>query len=545
MKIHVPGDLDITPDNIGGNGLFKSASGGESLASSEWLLQRADSPSPSITLRACNHATSVGRAPSGSLLIDKISTPLSIRDSGRFYVSVFKDEQLLKKIAEIETGVYIESTNLSPGTVTAITLTPLAREVQRTTTHTVTFRNEHRLDESAQVWVVFPPALGLPPPGSTMEVRPVNFSITATEGQVFPGNELRIPGVFAGMDPLPGAAALPYLFQFEVVGITNQPSADDAGPIAVTTWVGGGDGTGTPYKVDSGSAPATFVAETGLVAPAGDIEVLPSATCYGDDSTYVLRFRCASAVPVGGRIRIYIPEPIEMLPNQVPSSGTCATATCHEVPEERLVVWTLGLGQEVAKDEEVVFRLAGVRNPRTTQTTGTFFVTTFAPGDLESEIDSGYEVSTQMQEEGQLGQFDASPRNRTNGAEDVYEFSVRTEIPLLEGDRLSFSLPAQLTAPSAASELNCLPGEGLARISCSIAAGAVTITLEELTRATGTFKWTFDNIGNPPTLERSDKFGAISVVDKHGYGVAKLDGDATEGIENLLTADILVYEPLH
>jgi len=170
-------------------------------------------------------------------------------------------------------------------------------------------------------------------------------------------------------------------------------------------------------------------------------------------------------------------------------------------------------------------------------TTEKFFVTTL-DSDLVSTIDSGYDLATKMTIEAALTAFDATPSNVTNGADNTYTFSVVTEIPLLDGDRLSFTMPDQITAPSQSAELDCLPVEGLAKITCSISGRSLTIVLDEVSQArgakgaTGTFKWTLAHIKNPPTLERSDKFTAISVVDKDGYAVAWYDGELTEGILN-------------
>ena len=104
--------------------MFAPASGGSNLAAADWTLNRGDDPSPSIMFAGCNKESDVGQSPSGSLLIDSISTPLSIRDSGNFYVKVYKDINLSQEVASIQTGVYVEAVNLEPGTLTDISIIP-------------------------------------------------------------------------------------------------------------------------------------------------------------------------------------------------------------------------------------------------------------------------------------------------------------------------------------------------------------------------------------------------------------------------------------
>ena len=57
------------------------------------------------------------------------------------------------------------------------------------------------------------------------------------------------------------------------------------------------------------------------------------------------------------------------------SGGTCASATCSVSVDYRTVTWTIT--EEIQGGDDVEFTLKGVRNPRTTETTGTFFVTTW------------------------------------------------------------------------------------------------------------------------------------------------------------------------
>ena len=159
--------------------------------------------------------------------------------------------------------------------------------------------------------------------------------------------------------------------------------------------------------MDYGKAEASFVAVTGNVIQTAPIEVIDPVT-YGSTSTYILRFICESIIPDGGRIEIYIPEPFEIFENIVTSSGTCSSATCNVDVDDRTVEWTIT--EDIAPKTPIQFELKGLRNPRTTETTGTFFITT-RDTNLVSEIDSGYNMATSVTIMGDLGSFGATPSN--------------------------------------------------------------------------------------------------------------------------------------
>lgn len=300
IKIFVPSDLTFELSRIRANGMFSPASGGSNLAAADWALDRSDSPSPSIMFEGCNKDSDVGASPSGSLLIDSISTPLSIKDSGMFYVKVYKDLQLEREIANIEKGVYIEAVNLEPGTLYDLSLEPVDPAVQVVTTHALSFSTEHPLDQNGFFEVSFPQSLTLPEIGTEMEVIPQGNSMQSRTATVRPGNKVEILGVFEGLaqEDLPGPG---HTFVFDIVGIKNQPSAANAGTMTIQTFVRGWNGTS--YKVDYGETDETFVAVTGRVIANGEIEVTDPVT-WATTSSYILRFRTESVVPEGGRITI-------------------------------------------------------------------------------------------------------------------------------------------------------------------------------------------------------------------------------------------------
>ena len=68
-------------------------------------------------------------------MIDEISTPRAVKDSGLFKVKVYKDKAKENMIAEIESGTIVPSAKLSPGQVTNIIMMPWDTAVQANTTY--------------------------------------------------------------------------------------------------------------------------------------------------------------------------------------------------------------------------------------------------------------------------------------------------------------------------------------------------------------------------------------------------------------------------
>ena len=62
--------------------------------------------------------------------------------------------------------------------------------------------------------------------------------------------------------------------------------------------------------------------------------------------------------------------------------------------------------------------------------------------------------------------------------------------------------------------------------------------MTEVDQNIGIFKFTIDNLKNPPTSRRSDKFSKIYVIDKAGFEVAQLHWGQTQGIKNKQAAFI-------
>lgn len=140
-----------------------------------------------------------------------------------------------------------------------------------------------------------------------------------------------------------------------------------------------------------------------------------------------------------------MPSEVELLVDSTMSGGICSKWSCPRADAKKDELWIL-VPVTVPAGVTTEIEIVGVLNPRTFKQTGTFTVTTYA--DKVSVIDEGFNVGTKMTIPGQLKSFSSTPADETNGMLNKYEFSIITEIPLKDNDKLSFKLPAEVGPPS-------------------------------------------------------------------------------------------------
>ena len=94
--------------------------------------------------------------------------PRAKKDSDPFDIEIYKDDQLTKLIVKMSAGVRILESNISPGPLTGVTLTPGSTQVQKITTMTVGFTTTHQLEKDSMIEFRMPAGLTLPPLDSTV-----------------------------------------------------------------------------------------------------------------------------------------------------------------------------------------------------------------------------------------------------------------------------------------------------------------------------------------------------------------------------------------
>ena len=272
------------------------------------------------------------------------------------------------------------------------------------------------------------------------------------------------------------------------------------------------------YAVDTGETKESFTATAGALKPAMAVDVdgndnteasleVSEPKTYYKDSTWTLKFKAEHAIPMQGYIKLKVPAEVYLHTDSTLSGGICSKWSCPKDDAKPDELWIL-VPKTIPAGEEVVIEIKGVQNPRTFKQTGTFTITTYA--DKENVIDQGFNVGTKMTIPGQLGSFSATPTNETNGALNTYNFSMISEIPLKDDDKLSYKLPAEV-GPPGQEELNCLPVLGFEEIECTISGSIVEVKFTKLSEYTGTFQWSIDNIRNPISTRPSESFKEIKI----------------------------------
>lgn len=69
----------------------------------------------SLVIPGCRVEDWIGFGPQGHLIVDKISTPASMKDSDPFYIEIYKDQNRQLMMAKMDGGKEISFSQLKPG----------------------------------------------------------------------------------------------------------------------------------------------------------------------------------------------------------------------------------------------------------------------------------------------------------------------------------------------------------------------------------------------------------------------------------------------
>ena len=129
-----------------------------------------------VRFQGCFSENTIGPSPQARLEINQISTPLAVKETGRFFFSLYKDAAFTSKIAELTEGIFIPAGDLSSGSVDIISVIPQNPSVQILTSYTLIFLTEHTLYANelggSSLRIQFPERIFLPQEGTIMIVTP-------------------------------------------------------------------------------------------------------------------------------------------------------------------------------------------------------------------------------------------------------------------------------------------------------------------------------------------------------------------------------------
>ena len=245
--------------------------------------------------------------------------------------------------------------------------------------------------------------------------------------------------------------------------------------------------------VGTGESNGTFNAMSGLIN--GFPVQITNPVTSGINSVYSFEFVLSSSIPRKGIILIEMPEELTLRVSEVYSDGVCAlmsTLTCTSVKDGVITIQT----QEVIYGGSThVWNVHGINNPRSQMKTGVIKIRTFASNGL-SEIDSGFNQDVQMTELAQMESFTVTTGSSVNGEENTYTFSINSRVTILDGDTISFNVPAQVGLPQTVEELDIIPlprevdGERVTdRLTIEMIGQMLYITFVEVAPISEVYQW--------------------------------------------------------
>jgi hypothetical protein len=131
-------------------------------------LNKTDSPSASITFTACENISRLSSQPAGQLLISNIKTPSAIKDSGEFYVEIYKGATAEPNalVARTSKGIKLIAGLLVEGKLSDFSISAKDSRVQATSGHRIKFTTENQVGENGAIQIKMPVQLTLPAVGT-------------------------------------------------------------------------------------------------------------------------------------------------------------------------------------------------------------------------------------------------------------------------------------------------------------------------------------------------------------------------------------------
>ena len=295
-------------------------------------------------------------------------------------------------------------------------------------------------------------------------------------------------------------------------GITNQNSARDAGDFIVWTqnFI-----DGAYYTVDKETTATSVVATPGGILKVGEI-VANTPNNNAVLNTYSFEMKFDSSVPPAGYIEVLLPPEIVLQPSTTLSSGSCKEYTCVDVTESGL---RFLVTEKINKNDVYIISVGGISNPRSFAPTSDFTMRTLDTDGIHL-IDVGFSSAVEMTVAGPITSFSMEASDYENGVVNMFTFSIQAQIPVIVGDKFTFTLPQEMGPPVDAASMDCQPLDNIKKMTCQIDGRKITIIFDEFELDDQAFSWTISGIKNPGSTKPSDPVTAIHFVDSQDYIVS-------------------------
>lgn len=227
-----------------------------------------DEPRQSILFSGCYDLSSLGKLPSGRLLLEFLQTQVAVMDSNQFSVDIYKDDLLTQKIAVLAAGTILKASDIKPGDLINLQLYPLISTVQLSTLLYINFTTTHNLYPNAMITIELPASLTAP----TGQINVIGLASQSSGSQ---------QSTYATIANVTDSTIIiynfvsqmikaPYTFVFAVDQVYNQLSSKDAGEFSISTHY---DNNGVYAVIDTASAPNSFTATPNTIDASGQIIV--------------------------------------------------------------------------------------------------------------------------------------------------------------------------------------------------------------------------------------------------------------------------------
>ena len=171
--------------------------------------------------------------------------------------------------------------------------------------------------------------------------------------------------------------------------------------------------------------------------------------------SYKIPFVLDDTVAAGGYIRVNLPEGMSFSsqPNIYTNANDGAFFSTTpgirgwQVEKEAISqAWAEAIAQStVPGGVEYTLYVSGIRNPRSTQETENFNITTYDAA--SSMIGTGNVGNIKMAAAGILSTMEIIPSDTMNGATSDYEFKLPASVPIYDDDVVYFTFPASMDLP--------------------------------------------------------------------------------------------------
>jgi hypothetical protein len=117
--------------------------------------------------------------------------------------------------------------------------------------------------------------------------------------------------------------------------------------------------------------------------------------------------------------------------------------------------------EDLTKDKgPIVFKVSGIRNPRSLRTTQSFTINTYDSKGFMIEFKTD-QVAVTMIEVPTISSAQVNPLAKVVGGLAIYQFFITPTTPLISGDQLTLTFPDDYNVPLANTVTNCAVISGL------------------------------------------------------------------------------------